>query len=111
MDAARAPESKIHRASPGSPWIRAHQARARCLFVWLADLVKISAGGAVDSEIAFALGVKPQAFSPVIEHVLAYLKRKKLCRTAWENNRRHGGERPSEGGSGESSGTGSLTPM
>lgn len=46
--------------------------------VWLADLAKISAGDSVASEIAFALGVKPHAFSQVIEHVLAHLKPRKL---------------------------------
>jgi predicted ATPase/DNA-binding CsgD family transcriptional regulator len=46
--------------------------------VWLADLAKISAADSVPSEIAFALGIKPQAFSEVLDHVLIHLKRKHL---------------------------------
>jgi predicted ATPase/DNA-binding CsgD family transcriptional regulator len=46
--------------------------------VWLADLAKISAADSVASEIAFALGIKPQAFSEVFDHVLAHLKRRNL---------------------------------
>lgn len=42
--------------------------------VWLADLAKISAGDSVASEIAFALGIKPQAYSEISDHVLAHLK-------------------------------------
>jgi predicted ATPase/DNA-binding CsgD family transcriptional regulator len=44
--------------------------------VWLADLAKISAPDSVVSEIAFALGVRPHAFSPVLDQVVAHLKRK-----------------------------------
>ncbi len=46
--------------------------------VWLADLAKISAPDSVVSEIAFALGVRPHAFGPVLDQVLAHLKRKRV---------------------------------
>ncbi len=46
--------------------------------VWLADLAKISVGDSVASELAFALGIKPQAFSEVFDHVLVHLKRRNL---------------------------------
>lgn len=46
--------------------------------VWLADLAKISAVDSVASELAFALGIKPLAFSQVFDHVLAHLKGRNL---------------------------------
>lgn len=45
--------------------------------VWLGDLAKVSARDAVISEIAVVLGVRPHGFSPVLDQVLAHLKRKR----------------------------------
>ena len=41
-------------------------------------MAKISTPDSVASEIAFALGVRPHAFSPVLDQVLAHLKRKRV---------------------------------
>lgn len=46
--------------------------------VWVADLAKVSGAESVIPEIASAFGVKSQGFRTLLDHVLAYLKRRRL---------------------------------